>query len=225
MKFDLDRDRKRSRQKKLILRIALWIIEIAAVIGLAYFIINFALEKTTMLGESMHITLEKDDKIIINKLAYKFGKPKRFDVVVFKQSGDEHSYYNIKRVIGLPGETVQIKEGYVYINDELLKEPMITDPILIGGLADDKITLEENEYFVLGDNRNNSEDSRFANIANVVFDDIIGKAWLRLSPFDFVNKINMYEKAVEEEEIIETETKDEVVTKAENGTKAEVEMN
>lgn len=211
MNFDLDRDRKRSRQKKLIVRIILWIIEIAAVIGLAYFIINFALEKTTMLGDSMDITLQADDKIIINKLAYKFGKPKRFDVIVFKQSGEEHSYYNIKRVIGLPGETVKIKEGYVYINDELLEEPMITDPILIGGLADDIITLEENEYFVLGDNRNNSEDSRFANIANVVFDDIIGKAWLRLKPFDFVNKINMYEKALEEENS-EAETNDEVET-------------
>ncbi|MDD5936471.1 MAG: signal peptidase I [Clostridiales bacterium] len=215
MNFDLDRDKKRSRQKKIIAKIAIWVIEIAAVIGLAYFIINFALEKTTMLGNSMDVTLQADNKIIINKLAYKFGKPKRYDVIVFKQSGKEHSYYNIKRVIGLPGETVLIKDGVVYINDEVLEEPMITEPIQIPGLAEDKITLEEDEYFVLGDNRNNSEDSRFANIANVVRKDIIGKAWLRLKPFDFVNKINMYDKAAVEKSASEEQAKEKKVKESE----------
>ena len=200
MKFDIDYDKKRARNKKLILRIFIWIIEIVAVIGLAYFIINFALEKTRMLGDSMNITLETEDPIIINKLAYVFSKPKRFDVIVFKQSGDEHNYYNIKRIIGLPGETVQISEGQVYINGELLEEPMAVESIQIPGLAADEITLDENEYFVLGDNRNNSEDSRFANIANVVSDEIIGKAWIRMRPFNFVNKINMFDKIVEDKE-------------------------
>lgn len=200
MKYDFDYDRKRSRYKKLSLRIILWVVEIVAVIGLAYFIVNFALEKTRMIGGSMEITLQEEDPIIVNKLAYLFSDPKRYDVIVFKQSGDEHSYYNIKRIIGLPGETVQIKEGQVYINGELLEEPMVVDSIQIPGLAAEEITLEENEYFVLGDNRNNSEDSRFANIANVVSDEIIGKAWIRTSPFNFVNKINMYDKVVEKQE-------------------------
>lgn len=198
MKFDIDRDGRNSRTKKIGIRILIWVVEIAAVIGLAYAIINFALERTTMLGSSMEITLQADDKIIINKMAYTFSKPKRFDVIVFKQSGNEHSYYNVKRVIGLPGEKVQIIGGYVYINGELLEEPMVTEEILIGGLADDEITLDEDQYFVLGDNRNNSEDSRFANIGNVVKDDIIGKAWIRLNNFAFVNKLNMYSKDSEE---------------------------
>ena len=200
MKFDIDYDKKRTKFKKLILRILLWVIQIAAVIGLAYFVVNVVLEKTRMIGSSMEVTLQDEDPIIVNKLAYLFSNPKRFDVIVFKQSGDEHNYYNIKRIIGLPGETVQIKEGQVYINGELLEEPMVVDPIQIPGLAADEITLEENEYFVLGDNRNNSEDSRFANISSVVTDEILGKAWIRLSPFNFVNKINMYDKVVEDEE-------------------------
>ncbi len=200
MNFDIDYDRKRAKVKKLFLRILLWVIQIVAVIGLAYFVVNVVLEKTRMIGSSMEITLQDEDPIIVNKLAYLFSDPKRYDVIVFKQSGDEHSYYNIKRIIGLPGETVQIKEGQVYINGELLEEPMVVDPIQIPGLAADEIKLEENEYFVLGDNRNNSEDSRFANISNVVTDEILGKAWIRLSPFNFVNKINMYDKVVEDEE-------------------------
>ena len=200
MKFDIDYDRKRAKFKKLFLRILLWVIHIVAVIGLAYFVVNVVLEKTRMIGSSMEVTLQEEDPIIVNKLAYLFSDPKRYDVIVFKQSGDEHSYYNIKRIIGLPGETVQIKEGQVYINGELLEEPMVVDPIQIPGLAADEIKLEENEYFVLGDNRNNSEDSRFANISNVVTDEILGKAWIRLSPFNFVNKINMYDKVVEDEE-------------------------
>jgi signal peptidase I len=198
--FDFDRDKKRARQHKTMFKIALWVLEIGAVILLGYLIINFALEKTTMLGNSMEVSLQAEDKLIINKLAYAFQDPDRFDVIVFKQSGNEHSYYNIKRVIGLPGETVLIKGGFVYINGELLEEPMVVEPIQIGGLAIDEIVLEEDEYFVLGDNRNNSEDSRFANIGNVVMDDIIGKAWIRLSPFDFVSKINMYDKKNSEDE-------------------------
>lgn len=198
MKYDFDRDIKRKKRKKLYIRIIIWMIEIVAVVVLAYAIINVALEKTTMLGESMEITLQDEDKIIINKLAYMFRNPKRYDIIVFKQSGNEHNYYNIKRVIGLPGERVKILDGVVYINGEALEEPMVIDTIRIPGLADEEFTLDEDEFFVLGDNRNNSEDSRFANIGNVVKDDIIGKAWIRLKPFGIVNKINMFSKTVEE---------------------------
>lgn len=197
MKYDFDRDSKRKKRKKLYIRIVIWLIEIVAVVALAYAIINVAFEKTSMLGESMDITLQDEDKIIINKIAYMFRNPKRYDIIVFKQSGNEHSYYNIKRVIGLPGEEVQIIDGVVYINGEALEEPMVVDEIRISGLADEKFTLDEDEFFVLGDNRNNSEDSRFANIGNVVKDDIIGKAWIRIKPFDFVNKINMFSKSEE----------------------------
>lgn len=199
MNYNFDFDDKKNNRKKILKEIIIWFIEIAVVICLAYFIICFAVEKTTVVGGSMSNTLNEGDKVIINKFAYRFTKPKRFDIIVFKQNGKEHSYYNIKRIIGLPGETVQIVGGAVYINDEPLEERFEMEELNNGGLADEKISLDEDEYFVLGDNRNNSEDSRFANIGNITKKDIIGKAWIRLNPFDFINKIVPSEKSTDEE--------------------------
>ncbi len=113
MEFDFDKASKKPLIKKIVFNIIIWVVEIALVITLAYFIVNYALEKTTMQGESMESTLKDQDKIIINKFAYKFSKPERFDVIVFKQTNKEHSYYNIKRIIGLPGETIQIENGNI----------------------------------------------------------------------------------------------------------------
>lgn len=199
MKYNFDSDDTNVKRKKIIKEVIIWVVEIIAVILLAYFLVEYAVEKTTVVGESMETTLQEGDKIVINKLAYRFSKPKRFDVIVFKQSGKEHSYYNIKRIIGLPGETVQIKDGVVYINDEPIKEKSAVDVIKNPGLSVEPILLEDKEYFVLGDNRNLSEDSRFANIGNVVFDDIIGKAWIRLKPFNFVNELNPAINTTEED--------------------------
>jgi len=181
---------KRPKIKKIIKSIVWWIVEIVLVVLAAYLIIEYALEKTTMMGVSMSTTLEDGEKIIVNKLAYWRNEPDRYDVIVFKQSGNEHSYYNIKRVIGLPGDTIEIIDGFVYIGGEKLKEVIPVEAMRVAGLAEDAIVLQENEYFVLGDNRNSSEDSRFANIGIVVKSDIIGKAWLRLSPFSIIDKIN-----------------------------------
>ena len=150
----------------------------------------------------MEATLFNEDKIIISRFSYLFRNPKRFDVIVFKQSGKEHSYYNIKRVIGLPGETIQIIDGSVYINETILEEPISVELMNVSGLAQEPITLEENEYFVLGDHRNFSEDSRFANVGTIVKDDIVGKAWLRISPnFAFISKLNLKpeEKDIDQE--------------------------
>ncbi len=191
MRYDFEKEDKGPVIKKVIISLIIWFVEIAAVVGFAYFVANYALEKTVITGQSMENTLMDQDKIIINKFAYVFHKPKRFDVIVFKQSDKEHSYLNTKRVIGLPGETVQIKDGKVYINNEPLKEQIAVEDIENAGLAEDEIKLDENEYFVLGDNRNNSEDSRFANIGNIVSGDIIGKAWIRQNGFSFINKLNI----------------------------------
>ena len=190
MDYNFDLDDRKPMVKKVIKEVVIWLAEIALVILLAYLIIAFGVEKTPVTGESMETTLQNGDKIIVNKMVYRFSDPDRFDVIVFKQNGKEHSYYNMKRIIGLPGETVRIINGTVYINGELLQEKIQTEPMLNGGLADEEVVLEENEYFVLGDNRNNSEDSRFANIGNILREDIIGKAWIRLKPFDFVNQMN-----------------------------------
>ncbi|MDF2610596.1 MAG: signal peptidase [Lachnospiraceae bacterium] len=190
MNLYFEEESKRLNHKKIWKEAIIWMIEIALVIVIAYVTVNYTVERTTMIGESMNPTLQEGDKILISKLSYRFMEPKRYDVVVFKQSGSEHSYYNIKRVIGLPGETVQIANGNIYINGEQLTEPIAVEAVNIYGLAAEEIQLDENEYFVLGDNRNNSEDSRFANVGNVLSDDIIGKAWIRMNNFNFIDKIN-----------------------------------
>jgi len=190
MNYDFDRESKGPLVKKIIIKTIVWIIAIGIVVFLAYFLSHNALEKTIVLGTSMESALKEKDEIIINKYAYLISKPKRFDVIVFKQTNKEHSYLNIKRIIGLPGETVQIIGGLVYINGDELKEIIHVENINNSGLAEESIQLEENEYFVLGDNRNNSEDSRFANIGNIVTDDIIGKALARSNDFAFIDNLN-----------------------------------
>ena len=158
---------------------------------LSYLIVAFGLVRISMIGDSMQPTLQDGNSIIVNKMSFRFAKPKRNDVIVFKQNGDEHSYYNIKRVIGLPGETIQIKDGFIYINGEKLNEEYEFDLISNGGLANEELKLDAKEYFVLGDNRNASEDSRYANIGVVIKKDIVGRAWIRVKPFDFISKINV----------------------------------
>lgn len=189
MRYDFDLEDKREKHKKILKNVLIWIVEIAAVVGLSYFIVNYGLEKVTMAGDSMNDTLVDGDQILINKFSYRFTPPKRFDIIVYRQNGKEHSYYSVKRVIGLPGDTVQIKDGCVYIDGKKIKERVSVDEMVNGGLALEKIKLDEDEYFVLGDNRNDSEDSRFASIGNIVRDEIIGKAWIRTNSFTFVNQI------------------------------------
>lgn len=188
--YSFDTDEKEPKVKKIIKECIIWFVEIIFVIVLAYLIIAYGVERTVVLGDSMNLTLKDREKVIINKMVYRYSDPERFDVIVFRQSGKEHSYYNIKRIIGLPGETVQIIDGIVFIDGTPLKEKIEVESMVNGGLADEEILLEENEYFVLGDNRNNSEDSRFANIGAILRKDIIGKAWIRIKPFDFISQIN-----------------------------------
>lgn len=190
--FDLGDSRKQKKMKKRILGLVLLLLETLAVIGLAFLAVQFSLERTVVSGDSMAPTLEEDTSIMVNKLSYMRKGPERFDVIVFKQAGEEHNYYQVRRVIGLPGETVQIVNGVVYINDEPLKEVVKDLPsIHLAGLATEPLVLDEDEYFVLGDNRNKSEDSRFANIGNVTKEQIVGKAWLTLDPFNFISQKNL----------------------------------
>lgn len=189
MKHDIYIHDKKPLAGRVLKEIVIWVAEIALVIFLAYLLVTYGAERTIMLGDSMETTISNGDKLIVNKLIYRISKPKRFDVVVFKLKGKEHGYYNIKRIVGLPGETVEIVDGRVHINGAALLEEFEMEKMVNGGLAEEPVLLEENQYFLLGDNRNNSEDSRFANIENVVIDDMIGKAWIRLKPFGFVSQL------------------------------------
>ncbi|MCR5415450.1 MAG: signal peptidase I [Pseudobutyrivibrio sp.] len=148
-----------------------------------FLITHYVGQRTVVSGSSMEDTLSDGDNLIVDKISYRFHDPERFDVVVFPYQYEEDTYY-IKRIIGLPGETVRIdSEGTIFINDEPLDENYGTEVILNNGLASQTITLGEDEYFVLGDNRNNSTDSRFDAVGNIKGKNIVGKAWLRIYPF------------------------------------------
>lgn len=177
--------------KKIIKEIIIWLLLIVLTITASYFITTNVFVKTAVAGVSMEPTLMEGQVVIVNKIEYYLKSPKRNDVIVYKQSNREHSYYEIKRVIGLPGETVKIKNGIIYINDEVLKEKIKTETIENAGLAEEGIKLDDNEYFVLGDNRNDSEDSRFASVGNVLKNEILGKAIATEKPFTLVDSLNL----------------------------------
>lgn len=126
--------------------------------------------------------LEDGDEVLIDRFSYKFISPKPGDVIAFLPNGNTNTHYYIKRVIAVPGDTVQIKDGMIYVNDTEYEDEFETVRMEDAGIVKDAITLGEDEYFVLGDSRNNSEDSRFANIGNVKEDYIIGRVWFVVSP-------------------------------------------
>lgn len=188
----LDEDEKKEgkprgqKEKKNILKDIISLLVYAAVVfGITFFIITFVGQRTKVIGNSMYDTLEDGDNLILEKLSYRFHDPERFDVIVFRFLHKEKTFY-IKRIIGLPGETVQIIGSDIYINGELLEEDYGLEPIWDAKRASEPVVLGEDEYFVLGDNRNESSDSRDPAVANVSRSQIVGKAWLRIWP---LNKI------------------------------------
>lgn len=144
-----------------------------------------------MVGDSMNPVLSNGDVVLVNRIIYDASAPKRGDIIVFKPKDNENSHYYMKRIIGLPGESVEIIEGTVYIDGEQLKEEYKADKIADPGIITEKITLAGDEFFVLGDDRDNSEDSRMADVGNVKRSYIYGKAWFIMSPkehFGFVSR-------------------------------------
>ena len=157
------------------------ILYIVLIVGLVWLIITFVGQWTQGSGSSMETTLSDGDQLIVDKISYRFRDPKRYDIVVFPYQYEENTYY-IKRIIGLPGETVQVIDGYVYIDGEQLDEHYGNEVMLDPGIAEDPVTLGDDEYFVLGDNRNNSQDSRAANVGVIHRKDLLGRAWIRIWP-------------------------------------------
>ncbi len=160
-----------------------------AAIVFAILIVTFVGQKSEVTGSSMNDTLYNGEQVIVDKLSYRFHSPQRYDIVVFPES-NKSNY--VKRIIGLPGETISIREGYIYINDKLLtddsygKEGISTQNY---GRLKQPVTLKDDEYFVLGDNRNNSQDSRSEAVGNVTKDRLIGKVTFRFWPFKAIGKV------------------------------------
>lgn len=159
-------------------------IYLLCVLGAVWLVITFVGQRTEVEGASMENTLHNGDNLIVDKLSYRFHDPERFDIIVFPFQFQDNTYY-IKRIIGLPGETVHIMDdGSIYINGEKLEENYgmeVIKPETIGRAAE-PIELGDDEYFVMGDNRNNSSDSRTDMVGNIKRENIIGKAWLRIWP-------------------------------------------
>ena len=167
-----------------------WVFEIIVTLVFAVLVAISAFQTVTLQESAMEPTYSVSEKFFVNRALYKVSSPKRGDVIVFKTSASDSAALHIRRVIGLPGETVQVKDGKIYINGKVYEENGAYQDMTDGGLANSAITLESGEYFVLGDNRNNSEDSRFADVGNISRVSIIGKVWFITSPlseFGFVN--------------------------------------
>ena len=157
------------------------------VVVIVFLLFIFVMGLQQVVGPSMNPTLKEGDVLIVNKLLYRIGKVQRNDIVVLSQE----EKYMVKRVVGLPGEHIEYKDNYVYVNGEKFKEPFIdadkfpTKDFKLEDLGYDKIP--EGMYLVLGDNRVNSKDSR--DFGLIKKKQIKGKAWLRIWP---ANKIKFF---------------------------------
>ena len=169
------------------------IIEWVKVFGLAIvlaFVITLFIKPTLVSGDSMLPTLHENDYLIINKIGYKIGEPKNGDVIVFKsdlEKNDGTTKDLVKRIIGVAGDKVVIKDGKVYLNDKLLDETYLSEGMDTTGDVD--IVVPEGKLFVLGDNREVSLDSRYEQVGLVDVNDVEGKVLVRLYPFNDISLI------------------------------------
>ncbi len=158
-----------------------WIVDVIVVLSIAWFVVFAMGRQLVVSGQSMEPELSQGEVVLMNRIIYHLRKPERFDIVAFEKDGEKGKYY-IKRIIGMPGETIQIRDGVVYVNDQILEAEDGLRRAALAGLAEHPVTLGEEEYFLLGDNRESSEDSRFVNVGNVKAEQIGGIVWFRIRP-------------------------------------------
>ena len=176
---NIEKEEKKSGALREILSMIGWILFIFC---LVFLVTTYVGQRTRVEGHSMEPALSDGDNLIVDKISYRFHDPERFDIIIFPYQWEPNTYY-IKRIIGLPGETIQIDdEGNIYIDGEVLQEHYGLERIKNPGSAREPITLGEDEYFVLGDNRNQSSDSRDPSVGLIRRDEIVGRAWLRIWP-------------------------------------------
>ncbi len=171
--------RKKKISSSTLKELFSWLFGIVVAIFMAVVVILFLGMKINVVGVSMEPTLYNGQKVLINRFVFIISSPKRGDVVAFLPNGNENSHYYVKRVVAVPGDKVLISEGLLFVNGQESK--YISDKIMDAGMAANEFVLKKGEYFCIGDNPNNSEDSRSANIGPVKEDDMIGEVWFRLS--------------------------------------------
>ncbi|HCM92335.1 MAG TPA: signal peptidase I [Lachnospiraceae bacterium] len=177
LQLDLPGNDRRRNKMAILYEVLFWVFGSMAAVFLGIMTVNFVGIKTSIIGSSMEPSLHNGEEVLLNKIVYQFSVPERGDVIAFHPNGDENTHLYVKRIVGLPGETIQIKQGSVYIDGEMkVMDTPTEDP----GIAAEAIKLSDDEYFVMGDNRDNSEDSRSANIGNVSREMIEGKVWYHM---------------------------------------------
>ena len=170
--------------------VLIWVLQIAATIALAA-VLSFAYFQTVAIQEgSMDPTLSAGEKLLVDKVVYKVSNPKRGDIIAFRLGEGSKGSIHIKRVVGVPGDTIQIQNEQILIDEKTYVEQKDFPPIQNAGIAEEAITLSGSEYFVLGDNRNSSEDSRFVDIGNIKKDQIVGRVWFVVSPMSKMGLLN-----------------------------------
>lgn len=179
-----DLDLKNSISLEKVKQLGIGLMHVAVVLLCAFVFVWYFGQRVSTVGDSMNPVLKNGDVVLVNRFIYNTSSPKRGDIIVFKPKGNENSHYYIKRIIGLPGETVEIIEGRIYIDGERLEEDYTATEISDVGIVTEKMELDGDEYFVLGDDRGKSEDSRMADVGNVKRVHIYGKAWFAVSPLE-----------------------------------------
>ena len=165
------------------------IVQVITAVAFAWFLVYCFGAPQTASGQSMRPAIEAGDRLLLDRMSYHLKKAGRYDIVLFTTS--ENGNPNIKRIVGLPGERVQIRDGHILINGKVLEKPVELElsAVSIGGIAENEITLAENEYFVLGDNRDAGEDSRSESIGSIPAERLMGKLWFRVGPFERIGRI------------------------------------
>ncbi len=176
--------KKRGINTNILKEIAGWIFSGLVMVLIAFMFVYLFGIRTSVIGYSMEPTLYNGQEVLIDRFAYNIGRPKQGDVVIFRPNGNENAHYYVKRIVAVPGDTVLIRDGLIFVNGDIYDDQGIFDKIEDGGIAEAGITLEEDEYFVLGDNRNNSEDSRSSNIGAVRKEYMTGRAWFHMGNKD-----------------------------------------
>ena len=161
--------------------VSVWIIDVILVVALGLVLTHLFGTRVRMEGSSMTPTISGGDRMLLNRVKGKIIPVKRYDIVVFHLPGQDGVY--LKRVLALPGETLQIIQGVVYINGEALPESEYTSTLAYAGVAVSPLTLRKDEYFVIGENADASLDSRFTDVGNIPAENILGTVWIRFAPF------------------------------------------
>lgn len=195
MNLNFEEVARKNKRKKILKECFFWLVEIIVVIVLAYLLIHYCIRKTMTIGSAMEPTLYNGEEVFINTKSYLVFSPKREDVVAFydkgaEADGSEEPLIIFRRIIGLPGETVQITDGQIFIDGQQLKESYQYARMMTSGIAEQEIKLGEEEYFVLCDSRIDSEDSRNASFGNIKKEQIIGKVTFTMKPFSMVSGPN-----------------------------------